>query len=290
MVKSMTDQLSMFREPTSEASLNATSLPASGDGPMHSDSQAGPTTGRCGLDHRPASHSATRAGRSAKATTDILLHTSQTSFPMFGPQSSLESKSQARLYSDDLQSALEARLMESLNGRGSMIYSGDWKPHTTPAGRSISRLRVSARRTSGSEPSSERSGWPTPNAVNGDRAAYSDFDNLMARKEAGRQQNLQEIVMTAGWPTPTTRDHKDGSECQNVPLNALLGRVAWLAGPARLTATGEMLTGCTAGMESGGQLNPALPRWLMGYPPEWCDCAVMATPLSRKSRRNLSPQ
>jgi hypothetical protein len=31
-----------------------------------------------------------------------------------------------------------------------------------------------------------------------------------------------------GWPT-TTRDGKDGEECQNVPLNALLGRVAWLA-------------------------------------------------------------
>lgn len=33
-----------------------------------------------------------------------------------------------------------------------------------------------------------------------------------------------------GWPTPTTRDHKDGQECANVPTNALLGRVAWLSG------------------------------------------------------------
>jgi hypothetical protein len=31
------------------------------------------------------------------------------------------------------------------------------------------------------------------------------------------------------WPTPTTRDWKDGAECANVPLNSLLGRVAWLA-------------------------------------------------------------
>lgn len=89
----------------------------------------------------------------------------------------------------------------------------------------------------------------------------------------------------AGWPTPTTRDHKDGSECQNVPLNALLGRVAWLAGPARLTASGEMLIGSSAGMESGGQLNPAHSRWLMGLPPEWDDCAVTAMQSLPRSRK-----
>lgn len=33
-----------------------------------------------------------------------------------------------------------------------------------------------------------------------------------------------------GWPTPTTRDSKDGKECQNVPLNSLLGRMVWLTG------------------------------------------------------------
>ncbi len=36
----------------------------------------------------------------------------------------------------------------------------------------------------------------------------------------------------SGWPTPTTRDHKDGdsTSCRNVPMNGLLGRTVHLAG------------------------------------------------------------
>lgn len=127
----------------------------------------------------------------------------------------------------------------------------------------------------------------------------------------GRQggMSLKQAVQLSSWPTPTTRDHKDGSECANVPLNALLGRVAWLAAwqtptsidsrrgdyqydqgqkdkmrlsnqgvarasfTARLTASGEMLTGSCAAMRSGGQLSPAHSRWLMGLPQAWGDSA-----------------
>ena len=82
-------------------------------------------------------------------------------------------------------------------------------------------------------------------------------------------------AMPAGWPSR-------GGPMQGTDR---LPGAAFLVVPCRRTAFGEMQTGSCAGTGGGGQLNPAHSRWLMGLPAEWDDCAVMATPLSRRRRK-----
>lgn len=264
------------------------------------------------------------------------------------------------LSSAALQSSLESRLRAATASDGSILYKLTWKQRATPSGRQICALRASGARTSASD--FTLLGWPSPCVVE----PNTDPEKVWARKQRltaktgvyrGNDCGLGSKVQLLGWPT-TTRDHKDGEECLNVPLNSLLGREVWLAGwcspmtqdhsrgnkearphdtgvplsqqvvlagwptatskeaaggeysdpekalarvqgphandlrdfarialPMRLCSDGTLLTGSTAGMESGGRLNPEHSRWLMRIPAEWASCAPTATRSTPKRQR-----
>lgn len=102
-------------------------------------------------------------------------------------------------------------------------------------------------------------GWGTPMASDKVRSAeYSE----------GRNPNLPEGANLAGWPTPMagTPAQNGNNAAGNNDSSRQTMALCRSDQPARLTVTGQMLTGSSAGMASGGQLNPRHSLWLMMGP------------------------
>lgn len=285
---------------------NAISSLGSGSGRTPCAVQVGTTLDLFGRDPVPASHSA-QPGKAQDSTT------SATSGPCLEISSA----------SAGLQRFLENRLQARTQTLGSTLYKLTWKPWVTPSGRSRSRLRASVRRISETDSTgwvtptsrdwkdsgadikpradgSERldqlprqanlCGWLTPKVADGRGNCYEPDTDC-------RRTELRKTVTLAGWPTPSasknTKNSTDPQKMKEGGVQTSLADAAWLTQanmPARLTASGEMLIGSCAEMESGGQLNPAHSRWLMGLPTEWDDCAPTAMPSARKRRSSSSKQ
>ena len=288
--------------------LSATSSPELECGPTPCAAPVGPTIVRSGPDRA-------RASLSARQAREKGLLTSVTCCPRSSTSSS----------SASLQSSLENRLRAAALAYGSILYKLTWKQWATPSGLSRFRLRASAARTSeialsgwptptvgnaagsqsfeglsatGRTPDGRKvsvalphlasmAGWPTPKACDSRGDPYEPQDGC-------RRTELRKFASLAGWPTPRATDGDKGSRTADGAMSELSrGKLSCLPGlsaiatPLRLCSDGTLLTGSSAGMESGGRLDPAHSRWLMRLPPVWDDCAVTAMQsMPKRSRRS----
>lgn len=142
-------------------------------------------------------------------------------------------------------------------------------------------------------------GWPTPMARD-HFPAHSERYIAEKMAQGHGMANLNDRVQLAGWPTPVANDdnktpeahlamkqrmgERDGTGANRTAITSLqvMAKYLELNKPTRLTASGELLTGSSAGMESGGQLAPSHSRWLMGLPRAWDECAPESSKKSRK--------
>lgn len=294
----MSGQLGLFSREILPDTRSAISSPESEPGVMLSGLPDGVMTNPSGPDHVRANRSVRRERGKARRTNAIC--------GLLGFDSSAN---------DDLELSLLNRLRPVTDLLGSTLFDMTWKRRRTPAGRWIFALRASGRLISGSGYSS----WQTPavhDAKGTDRSRYNESglqegrscalqdqaqltnwatpqardhfpahttEYVEAKKAEGHgMQNLNDQATLASWATPTKRDHKDSVSDGTVPTNALLGRQAWLV---QQTDSGRTLNGSGAEMESGGQLNPSLSRWMMSLPLIWDLAAFRAAESFSRSKR-----
>lgn len=311
----MTDLLLTSHQQTYMDIPSAISSPALESGATPFETPVGQTKDLFGLEAPPVNRSARQAKKAASQTKDTFGQSYLTSSASADLQFSLESRYRAKTGSVGstmykltwkVRTTPAGRSIPALrgvaprtSGKGSELQelqrSGwctasarDWKDSagmattaTNPDGSTRTRLDQLPRQV-------QLAGWPTTRSS--DATAGPDY--AIADRPNSGGKSLPTTAALCGWPTPTCQSPnslrgkgqdpmKRKAQGHTVNLTDAVHYLDTTDQPARLTASGETLTGYSAGMESGGQLDPAHSRWLMGLPSSW----DLAAPLRAKVGR-----
>ena len=249
----------------------------------------GPMTDLFGQVPAPASHSPAPAKEAVAPTS--------------GTYSRIGSVSSA---SAALQSFLESRLRQQLDGSGSMLFSLTWRRKVTPRGRPYCQLAVSARRISGSGFGS----WPTPDTAQGGAASP---ELIEWRKQQGKKTTvrLEAIACLAAWPTPVANDdnktpeahlamkrrmgERDGSGANRTAITSLQVMAQALAPwPTPMAGTPAQNGYNEAGNNDSSRRTVALAPWPTASARDWKSSAsnqhgINARPLNEVARLAYGP-
>lgn len=241
----MKGQSQTLKAQTSRVMIESISLPASVDGNMPCNSQVGLQTDMFGQAHAHVNRFRAQENGKGKKTKD----TFGLSFTGLSP-------------SAGLQLSLESRLRALTDGNGSPEYVLTWKQWTMQLGVPICALRASGRPTSGNG----CTGWPSPQTAD------------TGKSETARKGS-ENLSVIAGWATPTVQDSENCAAPSQFNRNSdpLNVQAVKSIGPTQSSSPAET--------EKRGVLNPALARWLMGYPDAWDSCGATAMQSCLKSRR-----
>ena len=196
--------------------------------------------------------------------------------------------------------ALELRLRPIGSTECNLIYTHS----VTPAGRRLFHVVPSMRPTDGTVCGL----WPTPTASLADKAIRTP-EGARTEVERGKSPDLNAQVM-ALWPTPTSlAPAKNGNNEAGNSAGLVAIRAHALAmwptaaaadahkgaqkytpdkgmtlAPAVYHHLGSRTPGSSATTEKPGALAPEFVAWLMGFPPEWLDCAPETMPRKPNSK------